>query len=415
MSRYRVALLFVVLICCWAGVTNGQSSPIVGLGIMGDSFADEYRGTDNRANGPYASVTFNWNEQLVRYRGINQGAWGDRSEPRRTGYEYNWSRSGATTDTLVNGGQATGLAQQVRDGKVSHVWMQIGINDFAKDNFIFLIYYGLVPEATLNAKIEKMLDNINTAVETVQDAGSVKMVIVSVLDPTIAPQSASVISNEAGRKRISDAIAKLNQGIEEIATTHDIYFVDYNQVAMRLNALADENLVMNIGGALIDSNTPGNEPHHLQLEDGHAGTVLSGLLANMIFIEPFNAAYNTNIPLFTEDEIIKTAGLTPTVPTRTPPPPTDVPEASAPDAAPMLNRSTSHTFVITWERITWASDYHVQVADNRNFHAPVADRTTGDLFLTLTMPNGLYYWRVQALDGNKAGRWSSVEQITVAA
>ena len=65
-----------------------------GFGILGDSVSDEYRADDNRG-GAYGPTTLNWMELLVRYRGLDSGPWGTRSAPRRTGYEYNWARSGA--------------------------------------------------------------------------------------------------------------------------------------------------------------------------------------------------------------------------------------------------------------------------------------------------------------------------------
>lgn len=45
------------------------------VGVIGDSFSDEYRAEDNRG-GAYAATTLNWVELLARYRGVNLGAWG---------------------------------------------------------------------------------------------------------------------------------------------------------------------------------------------------------------------------------------------------------------------------------------------------------------------------------------------------
>lgn len=69
------------------------SSQQINLGVMGDSYSDEYRAGDNRAgtsySGKYAATTLNWLELLVKYRGISAGKWGTWGVPRRTGYEYN--------------------------------------------------------------------------------------------------------------------------------------------------------------------------------------------------------------------------------------------------------------------------------------------------------------------------------------
>ena len=95
-------------------ITRSQVTPmpIKGIGIMGDSNSDEYRADDNRG-GEYAPTTLNWMEQLVLSRELNFGPWGTWGGPRRTGYEYNWARSGATAHSLITSGQHTGLAQQV--------------------------------------------------------------------------------------------------------------------------------------------------------------------------------------------------------------------------------------------------------------------------------------------------------------
>src|SRR5262245_53914065 len=95
-----------------------QNTPAVtaGIGILGDSFSDEYQADDARG-GLYSKTTLNWVEQLALTRGLNFGKWGTWGEPRRTGYEYNWARSGATADSMITSGQHTGLAKQVAEGK----------------------------------------------------------------------------------------------------------------------------------------------------------------------------------------------------------------------------------------------------------------------------------------------------------
>jgi hypothetical protein len=100
-----------------------------------------------------------------------------------------------------------------------------------------------------------------------------------------------------------------------MAEERGIVFIDYNAIVERLNAITDENLIMTVGGVQIDSSSPGNDPYHAQLPDNHIGTVGSGLLANMLFIEPFNAAFGLNIELFSEAEILQIAGITPPTPT----------------------------------------------------------------------------------------------------
>src|SRR5512140_2425810 len=50
--------------------TTSVVTPIVGLGVLGDSNSDEYRADDNRG-GQYASVTLSWVELIAARRGVN--------------------------------------------------------------------------------------------------------------------------------------------------------------------------------------------------------------------------------------------------------------------------------------------------------------------------------------------------------
>ena len=107
--------------------------PAGGFGIIGDSLSDEYE------HETY-SYARNWVELLATESHFDLGRhetssgnalqWG---EPRRAGYEYNWARSGATSDSLIKTGQHTGLAKQVQQRQVRHAILAIGQNDFHPD------------------------------------------------------------------------------------------------------------------------------------------------------------------------------------------------------------------------------------------------------------------------------------------
>ena len=281
-----------------------------GIGIMGDSNSDEYRADDSRGEN-YADTTFNWMEQLVLRRGLNFGNWGTWGEPRRTGYEYNWARSGATASSLLEMGEHTGLAQQVAEGKVSYVFVWIGDNDFHSTNGTYEeIYNGSLSDAEVQAKVDRVVADITTAVDTVLNAGKVDMVIVTISDKGLAPQALIHFPDPAKRKRVSEAIKAANDGIEELAMTRGITVVDINSfgktVLTRVNRLG----FLEVGNEKINVMVHGNEPHHLQLADaGHAGTVASGLLANALFIEPMNDSYGLGIPPLTDEEILMDAGI----------------------------------------------------------------------------------------------------------
>lgn len=83
-------------------------------------------------------------------------------------------------------------------------------------------------------------------------------------------------------------------------------------------------------------------------------------------------------------------------------------------AAPIRNFYTS-TPTLTWNRVTGASLYHIQLADNMGFSSPIIDTNVNSSQLSINAPPGLttgtYYWRVQAQSGGVWSLWSPVESF----
>ncbi len=289
-----------------------DSRPVTGIGILGDSSSDEYRADDNRG-GVYAATTFNWLELLVQNRGLNFGPWGTWGEPRRTGYKYNWSRSGATAESMIGSGAHLGLASQVAAGEVSHVYIWIGGNDFATWNNTYAnIYQGVLSDAELQAKTVSIVADLTTAVDTLLKAGPVSIVIVTLIDRGIAPDMVTQFPDAAKRQRVTDAVNFVNDGIRTMAAArHDVAVVDGNAFALALRDRIDPRGNLLVGDQSIDLFGYGNEPHSGRLndDDGHAGTVVSGLFANILFLEPFNRVYGTGIAPLSDAEILRAAGL----------------------------------------------------------------------------------------------------------
>lgn len=282
-----------------------------GIGILGDSTSDEYRGDDARG-GDYAETTLNWVEQLARTRGLDFGKWGTWDEPRRTGYEYNWARTGATINTMITTGQHTGLAEQVAEGKVSFVVVWIGNNDFHLKNGPYEeIYSGKLSDADLQKKVDQAVRELTTAMDTILKAGNVKMGVVAITDQGLAPEAKIMFPAAEKRQRVTDAINSINTRVKEFADAHGVIMLDSNAFGQLLFSRVDMLGNFEFGGEKISVVLKGDEPHHLQLSDhiGHAGTVLSGLVANSLFIEPFNQAFGLNLSPLTEEEILQNAGI----------------------------------------------------------------------------------------------------------
>lgn len=296
-----------------ANVPTAVSTPSLtaGIGVLGDSTSDEYRADDARG-GAYGETTLNWVELLVKDRGLNFGQWGVWEEPRRTGYEYNWARTGATIDSMITSGQVAGLAQQVAEGKVSYVFIWIGNNDFHLKNGPYEeIYNGKLSDAELQKRIDKLAANIEYTMDTILQAGHVKMAIVTIADQGVAPQAKLLFPNAQKRQRVTEAVNKLNARIHELADERGVLVLDSNAVGKVLFSHVNWEGKMTVGDQKVTVLTKGDEPHHLQLSDniGHAGTVLSGIIANSLFIEPFDDTFGLHIQPLTDEEILQNAGL----------------------------------------------------------------------------------------------------------
>ncbi len=258
----------------------------VRLGILSDSSTDEYQGSDNRG-GAYHAVTFNWVEQLVRAGRVDLGEWGNYDEPRRTGYERNWARSGATAESLLTSGQHTGLAAQ----DVDLVFVSVGINDFL--NNYDRIYDGNLSGEELDEWLNDIVVNITTAVDTVQP---VDTVLVTIPDVNNVPRILSNHPDAEKRQRVTDAIEVVNEGLIAMAAERDVTVIDSVANTMDVfSRIVDGKIV--VGDISVDPFVTGDDPHNGLLDGLHPGTVMSGILANTY-------AVGLGIEPLTDEEIL---------------------------------------------------------------------------------------------------------------
>lgn len=290
-------------------------APAMRIAIIGDSTLDEYRANDNRG-GAYASTTRNPVELLVTLRSVNAGAWGTRAEPRRSGYEYNWARSGDTSLQALNN-QAPGVVAQLQAGQVTHVLIMIGLNDFAPWGLAPSpdIYSGALSGATLTSRLNTISDRISQTARTVNNAAPGRVLLVSVQDylylQVLPDYEMSIYSDPVKRQRIRDAIAYVNARIQAQAATDGIAYLDYNAgMVAELTARRSGSNDFTVGGQVIDANVRGDEPHHILLGDTymHPGTAYNGLAANL-FMAGLNSAFGAGLAPLTDSEILAAAGL----------------------------------------------------------------------------------------------------------
>lgn len=296
------------------------------LGILSDSTSDEYRANDNREGGTqYAATTLSWDELLQIYREVDLGPWGTRSEPRRSGYEYNYARSGAQAHDLLTSGAANGIATLIAEDKIDVVYMQIGNNDYAYYRDGAQIYNGSISGAALTNKINGVVNDITTALDIVLAADTeTKVLLGTIADMGDSPTWQASFPDPAKRALVTNAINTTNDAITALAATRPrVTIYDMKAFSNELFAMVDQNGNLVVGGENISLLTTGGEPHNAVLSDGiHAGTVMEGFVANSI-IRKLNTMLNKSVAEFSTQELLLNAGIgsapTPT-PTATPTP-----------------------------------------------------------------------------------------------
>lgn len=291
-----VAMVLIPGPAAWA-----QGPARAGIGAMGDSYTDEYRFYP-----PNRSAARNWVEILSATRRLNFGpsSLRDRGVPRHRGFAYNWAREGATSDDLIDQGQHIGLADQVRRGQVQVAVLFIGGNDF-----LLKVLAAPDPEAALATVVPEAVTNVTTALDTVLAASpDVRVVLVTVpsveLLPIVRvlafdPQSAALVAAVGG------AVEQYNDQLRALAGVDSrVAIADFAAQTMRL---ATNPNPLTVGGVTIDATIPGNGFRQAFVADGiHIGTVVQGLLANLI-VATMNESFGTRIRPLSEREIIRFA------------------------------------------------------------------------------------------------------------
>lgn len=101
-----------------------------------------------------------------------------------------------------------------------------------------------------------------------------------------------------------------------------------------------------------------------------------------------------------------------------PPAPPPTPDPSEPDIAPQPNYHASLPLTLSWNDVTWAVEYGIEISESSDFSTPVIFSTTapaGKLEVVVDFLDAKqYYWRIRAKNNDGVwGAWSAVESITV--
>lgn len=336
-----VWLLFVILMtaCDRGREPTGPGSGEVIWGLLGDSQTDEYGGSQGRGNGTqWAATTLNWMEQLAKprgdarvpkhNRGLDFGAWGAWGEPRRTGYRYNWARSSGTM-VEEDGSAASlvddllpGLAQQVRNGEVTHGVIVVTSNEWMNfgPRWAHRIYAGTATTAeggTPHTEIVGYLTAaVQTSIDTLIEAGIEGLVAVGIADFADNPMAAPLLgwTNATRRGYLSAVIADYNSRIDDACEAANVVrgrmICTFTTISAGLPGIFEsyDNGIVLIGGRPFDVlDQSGFDPTRFTIP-GHMGTVGNGIYANTI-IAAMNRLPGISIQPFTWTEIFANAGL----------------------------------------------------------------------------------------------------------
>lgn len=271
----------------------------VGLAIVGDSTQDEYAAPEN--NRP----AVNWVEHLAA-QGLPVGAWGSWGGSRRTGYEFNWARSGAVSaNGLVE--QAPGVVALIQSGRVSHVLIQIGINDLNN---------GLAADLYAGRPIDPgaIASTANNIVETARLINAVapgRVIVASTqnylsLDLVPDPEN-SIFVDPAGRQRVIQAFDDLNTRVHANLPAGVIWF-DWNAAMNARLATLRQGDTLWLGGQAVSIRVRGNGPANGFVLDAymHPETAISGLFAQ-VYLTEMNDVWGLQLPALTDVEIMHRA------------------------------------------------------------------------------------------------------------
>lgn len=194
-GRLRLcAFAFSTLVALGLPVLAGAGDGRVGVGVIGDSYSDEYRFYP-----PDRSRARNWVEILAELRGLDFGPYraGSLEDPAQAGYAYNWARSAATSADMLALGQHTGLAAQAARGDVDLAFVFIGGNDFIN------AVLSDQPGAAVEQAAAHAIANLDEAVRTLLAArGDLKVILVTVPDIFLIPE----LSEAANSGRVSAGV-----------------------------------------------------------------------------------------------------------------------------------------------------------------------------------------------------------------
>ena len=275
-------LTWVLLAYGLMSIRSARADILQGLGIMGDSASIH-------------TAAYKWPEELNTNSGLNFGP----------NYAYDHAVGGATSATLLSEGQDTKLAADVKAGNVSLGMILIGNNDYGDAATTLATDYSNGTLGSVLPGFESgIVSNIETATQTVLNAGVQGFLLGSVPDFLIEPSAAPVLTVQDFANQLYASQIAINSQLMAYADAHHIPFVNF--FGLESAVAAAGQLV--VGGVNISLTTTGTDPHDFFVDGLHPGYVGNAIISNL-WMEAINVAYGTHLQLYSDQQILAIAGL----------------------------------------------------------------------------------------------------------
>ena len=309
MLRSAVGSTVLALLLAAGSAAPAASLPIGRLAAIGDSLSDEYFETSFG----YAS---SWTQLLVDGRGVDMGPLADGTwgEPRRTGYEDDWARYGASVSDTIAQGQPAGVVSGVEERGVTHVVIFAGAIDFGPltgNTFWNPVYAGTWNQGQIDAYVAARVASLESILDLVEPTG-VRIVLSSVPDASPTPACELLFPDVAGRTRVAAAVGVYTNELRLVAQERGLVFVDgFAFAGLLFGSPAAERPTILVGGVEVDLDAvdpDGFSPENAWVSDSfHPNTIVQAMIANLMVTALDH--YGAGVDPFTEEELDSLAGL----------------------------------------------------------------------------------------------------------
>ena len=235
----------------------------------------------------------------------------ERIRRRETRATPTTGRSRVPRAQILNGGQASGLAEQIPAAGIQYVVLMGGGDDYAPGNAAWNgIYNGTWTSTQINSYVNQTVANLGTAVTTMP-VGT-KLAIATISGFSNTPATKAAYPDPTKLQLVDNVLAQVNAGIMGLAQTDHLVVADVASLTnLVFGTAANPNTTVVIGGVTINltQKTASNPSTAGFVNDGvHPNTVLQGVLGNII-MKAVDTGYNAAVPLFSEAQLLAHQGL----------------------------------------------------------------------------------------------------------